>query len=91
MVDNKRIEREYIERKALIAKYDRVHQGPAGGARKLMVEAPTADVVEVRHGEWIKITSYPMGHKCSECGYFKIYKKPYCEICGAKMDGGEGE
>ena len=28
----------------LIAEYDRVHVGPAGGARKLMVEAPIADV-----------------------------------------------
>ena len=40
-------EKEYIERNALIAEYDRVHIGPAGGARKLMVDAPTADVVEV--------------------------------------------
>lgn len=38
---------EYIEREALIAEYDRVHIGEAGGARKLMVEAPACDVVEV--------------------------------------------
>lgn len=44
--------KEYIDREKLIAEYDRVHVGPAGGARKLMVDAPTADVVEVRHGEW---------------------------------------
>lgn len=37
-------EKEYIERGALIAEYDRVHVGAPGGARKLMVEAPTADV-----------------------------------------------
>ena len=35
----------YIDAEALIAEYDRVHVGPAGGARKLMVEAPAADVV----------------------------------------------
>lgn len=40
-------EKEYIERGALIAEYDRVHVGAPGGARKLMVEAPAADVVEV--------------------------------------------
>ena len=34
----------YIDADALIAEYDRVHVGPAGGARKLMVEAPAADV-----------------------------------------------
>lgn len=39
--------KEYIDREKLIAEYDRVHVGPAGGARKLMVDAPTADVVEV--------------------------------------------
>lgn len=44
--------KEYIDREALIAEYDRVHQGPAGGARKLMVDAPAADVVEVMHGHW---------------------------------------
>ena len=35
----------YIDADKLIAEYDRVHVGPAGGARKLMVDAPTADVV----------------------------------------------
>lgn len=34
----------YVDVDALIAEYDRVHVGPAGGARKLMVDAPTADV-----------------------------------------------
>lgn len=37
----------YTDIDKLIAEYDRVHVGPAGGARKLMVEAPIADVVEV--------------------------------------------
>jgi hypothetical protein len=35
----------YTDIDNLIAEYDRVHVGPAGGARKLMVEAPIADVV----------------------------------------------
>ena len=34
----------YTDIDKLIAEYDRVHVGPAGGARKLMVEAPIADV-----------------------------------------------
>lgn len=37
----------YTDIDKLIAEYDRVHVGPAGGARKLIVEAPIADVVEV--------------------------------------------
>jgi hypothetical protein len=38
---------EYIDKQALLAEYDRVHAGPAGGARKLIEEAPAADVVPV--------------------------------------------
>ena len=51
---------EYIDREALIAEYDRVHIGQAGGARKLMVDAPAADVVEVV--------------RCSECKHFCPYE-----------------
>lgn len=68
-------EKEYIERGALIAEYDRVHIGAPGGARKLMVDAPAADVVEVKHGYWVgyETDSYGMRdekvwYKCSECG-----------------------
>lgn len=46
---------EYIKRDALIAEYDRVHIGPPGGARKLMVEAPTADVVPRAEYDNLKI------------------------------------
>lgn len=54
-----------------------------------IADVPTADVVEVKHGKWIKNISYPMvGYKCSECDNFEIYKSPFCRVCGAKMDGG---
>lgn len=51
----------YIDADKLIAEYDRVHVGPPGGARKLMEDAPTADVVEVvrcrdceiPHNKWL--------------------------------------
>ena len=96
-------EKEYIERNALIAEYDRVHIGPPGGARKLMVEAPPADVAEVKHGEWISAS--PCGYYdfyCSCCKEFAItyedsnYREryhltDYCPFCGAKMDGGKAE
>ena len=45
---------EYIEREALIVEYDRIHIGPAGGARKLMVDAPAADVVSRSVFEQVK-------------------------------------
>ena len=46
-----------------------------------------ADVVEVKHGYWIKRTTYPMGYNCSECNNSETYKSPFCRLCGTKMDG----
>ena len=58
---------------------------------------PTADVVEVRHGEWIdKPTgAYSrMQSWCSACGKHSGIggiesnrHKPYCPNCSARMDG----
>ena len=52
---------------------------------------PTADVVEVKHGEWIdlNITEW----QCSECNYRveRWNNTPYCPHCGAKMDGGDSQ
>ena len=56
-------------------------------------EVPTADVVEVKHGEWIAVPSSDMStgkaYKCSECGKFRfgVRLPSYCQECGAKMDG----
>ena len=57
-------------------------------------DAPTADVVEVKHGEWLEVDS-DVGWelvRCSSCGkeqsLFQDEEKPlYCPRCGAKMDG----
>ncbi len=79
----------YIDADKLIAKYDRVHNGPAGGARKLMVEAPTEDVVEAKYGHWIRKDYKPCGHDylCSVCGFGVPLEYKHCPECGAKMDG----
>ena len=59
-------------------------------------EQPTAEVVEVRHGEWnrvrwVKCDDPDGGYwivRCNQCSipHFKEYK--FCPSCGAKMDGG---
>ena len=60
---------------------------------------PSADVEEVRHGEWkpntVVVVQFPdeyvtmnNGWKCSLCGRTERQKEPYCH-CGAKMDGGK--
>ena len=58
-------------------------------------EVPTADVVEVRHGEYHN-TRFTDGvfyqEQCSICGEWTYeYDKKYCPHCGAKMDGGKTE
>lgn len=55
---------------------------------KVMRNYSTADVAEVKHGEWVH--GECVSH-CSECG-FETYPEnitPYCPNCGARMDGGD--
>lgn len=59
--------------------------------RSIIDNTPTADVVEVRHGEW---GFDGLGWTCSECGEYALTNKSkvqvhstYCPHCGAKMDG----
>lgn len=66
-------------------------------------EQPTADVVEVKHGEWIPVVVYndTCIATCSNCRRqiverecnataFKL-ENEFCRKCGAKMDGGKTE
>ena len=48
---------------------------------------PTADVVEVKRGEWLNI-AFTQRYRCSLCGN-EIYfgKDKFCSECGARMDG----
>lgn len=55
---------------------------------------PTADVAEVKHGEWIPQVEYNFekseddlaGYCCSECGLFYIEEHNFCPNCGALME-----
>ena len=84
----------YINREALLAEYDREHKGPPGRARELIVNAPAADVREVKRGKWVEhhIPFDWMGFThwtCSECGYGEkeknINRTKFCPNCGADM------
>ena len=63
-------------------------------AQVIIMGHPTADVVEVKHGEWIYRDS-DIGWKCYECSscntihtfYDEDPLSNYCSHCGAKMDG----
>lgn len=80
--------KEYISRDYLLGEYDRQHQGPPGGARKIIAEAPAADVVEVV--------------RCRDCVYWRGENDICKGICidfsadgycseGKRKDGGQDE
>lgn len=48
------MDKEFIERKALLDRYDAEHVGPPGRARELIAAAPAADVVPMLPGEPIE-------------------------------------
>lgn len=60
---------------------------------------PTADVEEVKHGEWVSDTHNPYRKFCSVCARSRPRRNDhefasstnYCPHCGAKMDGGKAE
>lgn len=85
---------EYIDREALVAKFDRMGLGEhsfvekvfSDGVRTIIAEMPTADVTQARRGRWIEEDGIQI---CSECGEeheWEDYRAPYCDTCGAKMD-----
>lgn len=55
-----------------------------------ILNAPTADVAEVKYGEWVH--GERISH-CSECGVEMLPENitPYCPNCGARMDGGAND
>lgn len=67
------------------------------GIKQAIDEIPTADVAEVKHGEW-KLCyedwrKQIAGDECSVCGFqhfgVSISHYHYCPRCGARMDGGD--
>ena len=80
--------------------FDAIIADLEGTSRDAPKDAPTADVVEVRHGEWLYYHGDDVqgfyGHPyCSECYGYAPFKadgsaaiSPFCPNCGATMDGG---
>lgn len=84
---------EYIEREALLVAYDKAHVGPPGRARKLIEEAPAAEVAPVVHGRW-NLNKHYGDYECSVCKqgdvtivHRDLLKLNYRPNCGARMDG----
>ena len=83
---------EYIERGKYVKLNDIIetleHEWGYEGMREDLYNLPTADVVEVKHGEWIYNVKY---YSCSICAGKRFnlllgLDAEYCPYCGAKMD-----
>ena len=66
--------------------------------RRVLIQAPSADVQEVRRGKWINENRMygTISAQCSVCGLFSgvwLRNAPYkyCPYCGSKMDEGGNE
>lgn len=72
----------------------------AGLINHIEEHCPTADVAEVKHGEWTKVDVMGNGygqiyyqHKECPVSSTELFTCPYeyCPRCGAKMNGGKAE
>jgi tRNA(Ile2) C34 agmatinyltransferase TiaS len=80
-------------------KEDLVRAVMADVVTPIVVSQPIVDAVPVRHGRWIDIDSetYTWKIRCSKCGHERSMMSTgqtypmYCEDCGARMDGKDGE
>lgn len=100
------LNKEYVEREVIsegIRKY--YYKNPPNSsyqegfdrgldkAQRVILDAPAADVVEVRHGRWVSV-QHKLARVCSVCNRDEPYKFAdvdadvynYCPNCGAKMD-----
>ena len=81
----------YIDKDKIPYYLDTSEEAPMEG-RKIAFKSdvdkiPTADVEEVKHGEWIEDGDYQVCSVCGEEHHWDEYRATYCDACGAKMDG----
>lgn len=86
-------------------KCDRIAIIALNNADEILNDIPAADVVEVRHGRWIKddetgepicsvcYSGKPTRAVCSSVIEHKLnnHEIRHCYYCGAKMDGGQDD
>ena len=81
----------YIEIEKAIAEIDKgdlLVGNNAEWAKEILYRTPTADVVEVKHGEYIQKGAWHI--ECSVCRHVLAHigeAKNYCPNCGADMRG----
>lgn len=103
---------EYIDRKWVMSDLEYLisHTAPNSSehyaynlVKRIVKSIPTTDVVEVKHGKWVRTDAYPHRIYCSVCyktyvtneeiiqgrSWYPAYctEAEWCPHCGARMDG----
>lgn len=88
------IKRETAVKAVMAAKW--VDGSDGAMAMEIVASPPAADVAPVVHGRWAHLGGDEWC--CPVCGFVITTEgswdkptKKYCEDCGAKMDGGDGD
>ena len=87
--------KEYIERAVALDVVKRT-SGDYVAAWSEIVQLPAADVAEVRHGRWERVSTASgiiSRVRCSVCAGTQpltFENMPYCPTCGARMDEEDG-
>lgn len=91
---------KYINATALLEQMPEVPY--KGSVRRILMQAPAADVAPVRPGRWVPVMTsdykgepkqaceeiYSEWYKCSVCGK-ESFNWNYCPNCGAEMQKGD--
>lgn len=94
-------EKWLIDKKSAWKTAQRIYSDPVllHAIKNTLDTTPTVDVVEVKHGRWLKLSpwnNHTQSCLCLNCDSISYQKKSgvyigkipnYCPNCGAKMDG----
>ena len=90
------IDRDRLLSERMKSKYYHLPNGDIAVPLIDIENAPVVDAVPVRHGRWKEDPSGYGFWICSVCGFVSeasaadmLYK--FCPVCGAKMDGKDGD
>ena len=74
-----------------ICNFQAIDEDSANAVIYLLRSQPTADVEEVKHGEWKPVPMFDepdydyISFECSCCGNLEVCEENYCSECGADM------
>lgn len=87
-IDKEEFRRQLVNRQVTTNFFKPAERHETGYIIDMLDSEPNADVVEVKHGHWIKApcSERDGNAHCSECNHWDWSDCHYCPNCGAKMD-----